>query len=77
MEVLSDPDVKEFATEVAKLKMGVPERAQQTDVESIPPRPVRQLQNHLPKAEKEKVAEAYRSGIPVKQIMAQFNRHNS
>ncbi|MBN9156901.1 hypothetical protein [Microbacterium sp.] len=70
MEVLSAPDAKEFLTEVARLNGRAV--SQRTPAEVVP-RPVRQLQNHLPKAEKERVAEAYRSGAPVKQIMAEFN----
>ncbi len=70
MEVLSAPDAKQFLTEVARLHGRAV--SQGTPAE-VAPRPVRQLQNHLPRAEKERVAEAYRSGVPVKQIMAEFN----
>lgn len=76
MEVLSGPDAKEFLTEVAKLHRSIAKHAAKDSADitaSSAPRPIRQLQNHLPKAQKELVAEAYRSGKPVKQIMAEFN----
>lgn len=76
MEVLSGPDAKEFLTEVAKLHRSDAMRAgkDSADATASPaPRQIRQLQNHLPKDKKELVADAYRSGKPVKQIMAEFN----